>query len=137
MRHVFVDADYWVALLNPKDSLHLAAINITQNLGQVILVTTYWVLLELFNVIIIKARPLRKRVVNAFEALRKNPNVIILPATRDSFEEGVELLSKRLNRRYSLPDCISICEIKNRAITDVLSADRHFKQEGINTLLRR
>ncbi len=136
MRYIFADTDYWVALLNPEDSLHQIALNNTQNLGEAIIITTYWVLLEFFNVITIRARPLRKRVVLALEGMRKNPNIVILPATRESFDEGVNIFGNRPNRPYSLTDCISMYEIQNRNIKEALSADRHFRQEGINTLLK-
>ncbi len=45
MTEVFADAFYYIALLNPADRFHTAAIQATQNLRQP-LVTTAWILME-------------------------------------------------------------------------------------------
>ena len=45
MSEVFADAFYYIALLNPADRFHAAAIQITQTLRQPV-VTTAWILME-------------------------------------------------------------------------------------------
>ena len=45
MSEVFADAFYYIALLNPADRFHAAALQATQVLSQTLL-TTSWVLME-------------------------------------------------------------------------------------------
>jgi len=51
-----------------------------------------------------------------------------LPQTTEGSDRGHEYYRRRPDRSYSLTDCI--------AITDVLTNDRHFEQEGFRALLR-
>ena len=46
---VFADTFYWVAVLNPKDSAHFDAVETRQLLGEIIVVTTETVLIEVLN----------------------------------------------------------------------------------------
>ena len=41
----------------------------------------------------------------------------------------------RLDKGYSLTDCISMCTMKNGGITDVSTNDEHFEREGFRALL--
>lgn len=45
------------------------------------------------------------------------------------------LFEKRLDKAWSLTDCISIIVMQERGIKDVLTSDRHFVQAGFNALL--
>jgi hypothetical protein len=51
MRTLFVDAVYWIALLNPRDNLHAQTVLLSRSLesDQTTLVTTEMVLTELLN----------------------------------------------------------------------------------------
>ena len=53
----------------------------------------------------------------------------------DLFFEGLALYGSRLDKGYSLTDCISMNAMRERGITDVLTHDDHFTQEGFNILL--
>jgi predicted nucleic acid-binding protein len=136
MKEVFADADYWVGLVNPNDNLHEIAIKTSRSFGEVLIITTDWVLCEFLTVIKRAARPLIKDAFITYHDIVENPNVIIEPATRDSFLRGFDLYKERADRGCSVIDCISFSVIRNRQIKDVLTADRHFKQEGFTTLLR-
>jgi hypothetical protein len=46
---VFADTFYWVAVLNIKDSKHFQALEIRGLLGEIIIVTTETVLIEVLN----------------------------------------------------------------------------------------
>ena len=46
---IFADTCYWIALLNPQDSLHLEAMTLTSKLGKVQVITTDEVLVEVLN----------------------------------------------------------------------------------------
>ena len=60
----------------------------------------------------------------------------IVPLTAASFEAGFTLYRARLDKGYSLTDCISMCTMQNGGITEVLTNDVHFEQEVFRALLR-
>jgi uncharacterized protein len=62
--------------------------------------------------------------------------VEIVPQTSDSFLTGLDLYRMRLDKGYSLTDCISMHTMRQRGIAEVLTNDRHFEQEGFRALFR-
>ena len=64
----------------------------------------------------------------------QDPDVIVIPQTRESFLNGLDLYEARLDKGYSLTDCISMNVMKAEKITDILTHDEHFRQEGFRTL---
>jgi len=49
--------------------------------------------------------------------------------------EALNLLNARIDKTYSLCDAVSFVLMRQRQITDALSTDRHFEQEGFRRLL--
>jgi predicted nucleic acid-binding protein len=47
------------------------------------------------------------------------------------------LYEARLDKGYSLTDCISMETMRYQGITDVLTNDAHFEQEGFHALFRQ
>ena len=70
-------------------------------------------------------------------AILSNPNVKVVPQSRDSFLRGLELYEQRGDKEYSLTDCISMNAMRSEAITDALTNDRHFEQEGFTILMKK
>ena len=54
--------------------------------------------------------------------------------THESFLAGLALYKARADKGYSLTDCISMTAMRERNITEVLTHDRHFAQEGFTLL---
>lgn len=50
-------------------------------------------------------------------------------------EQAMKLLENRLDKEYSLCDSISFVLMRERKITNALTTDKHFKQEGFLRLL--
>lgn len=65
----------------------------------------------------------------------ENTVVEIVLHTHKSFMQGLELYGNRLDKGYSLTDCISMSLMREREIQEVLTHDNHFKQEGFTILL--
>jgi len=65
-----------------------------------------------------------------------NRTVRIVAQTADSFRAGFELYRERLDKGYSLTDCTSMQTMRSEGITDVLTDDVHFEQEGFRAVLR-
>ncbi len=63
-------------------------------------------------------------------------NVRVIPQTRGTFVAGFALYQARPVKGYSLTDCISMQTMRREGLTDVLTNDRHFEQEGFRALFR-
>ena len=53
------------------------------------------------------------------------------------FLRGLELYERRADKAYSLVDCISMNSMRDEGITEILTSDHHFAQEGYTVLLRK
>jgi len=64
------------------------------------------------------------------------PDVRVIPQSRQSFVLGRDLFQARPDKGYSLTDCISMQTMRRQGLTEVLTNDRHFEQEGFRALFR-
>ena len=137
MKTAFVDTLYWIAVVIPGDTWKEAASQAKVKLGNVRLVTTDEVLTEFLNSLAKYGEHLRKIAIQMVQAILNNPNVKVLPQTRDSFLQGMNLYGNRQDKEYSLTDCISMNAMRADNINDVLTNDHHFAQEGFNVLIAK
>ncbi len=49
--------------------------------------------------------------------------------------KGFELYNARLDKGYSLTDCVSMNVMREQNISEILTNDDHFEQEGFQILL--
>lgn len=132
MTRTFADSFHYLALANPRDSYHLAAIRTTANRSGM-MVTTHWVLTEVADAL---ASPhLRPRFLDLLSMLKADRLVEIAPATADLFERGIELYRHRPDKDWPLTDCLSFVVMQERGITEALTSDAHFVQAGFVALL--
>ena len=136
MRKVFADTLYWIAVTKPRDEWHDASLAARKRLGEVILVTTDDVLVE-FLTALRKGPVLREKAVQVVRAILGNPNVKVIPHSRKSFLEGLDLYAQRQDKEYSLTDCISMNVMKSESIQESLTNDDHFEQEGFRVLIEK
>ena len=134
MSEIFADSFYWIALANPADASHQTATNFSQTNLEAMLVTTDEVLSEFLNYFSAAGESKRSVVANMFEETMSHPRVLVIPQTRESLLRGFTLYKARADKGYSLTDCISMTAMRERNITEVLTHDRHFTQEGFSTL---
>ena len=69
--------------------------------------------------------------------LIQNSELQVVPQTRESFLSGLDLYERRQDKSYSLTDCISMATMRQMGISEVLTADEHFRQEGFTLLPAR
>lgn len=137
MKTVFVDTVYWIAISKPKDNWHEAADSAKKQLGQARLVTTDEVLTEFLAALSKGGSELRCRAVKTVRAILSNANIKVIQQSRDSFNKGLNRYEARSDKQYSLQDCISMNVMEAESITDVLTNDHHFGQEGFKVLMNR
>jgi len=135
MKRVFVDTLYWLATTRPNDPWGERARRAKALLGETLLVRTDEILAEFLTALAKGGEHLRQQGVRMVRAILANPNVRVLPQSRDSFLRGVALYEERLDKEYSLTDCISMNAMKSESLIDILTNDHHFAQEGFSVLI--
>jgi predicted nucleic acid-binding protein len=135
MRRVFADAQYWVAILNDQDQSHPAARAATQALQGIPLVTTEEVLTEVLAFFCEEGPHLRQLASDTVRGLYANPSLTVMPQSHASFLAGLALYEARPDKGYSLTDCVSMVTMRQEGISEILTQDGHFTQEGFTRLL--
>ncbi len=136
MRVVFADTGYWVALLNPLDDLHNKATELSKSLNPVHIVTSEMVLTEVLNDFSKRGDYLRKVATQLIDRINENPNITLVSQTSEQFNQGLELYKNRLDKNWSLTDCVSFKIMEQMGIYEALAYDKHFEQVGFRALLR-
>lgn len=137
MRTVFVDTVYWIAMARPDDQWHEAAVEARLRLGKVEMVTTDEVLTE-FLAALSKGGPrIRLAAAKTVRTILSHPTVRVIPQSRASFDSALNRYEARSDKQYSLQDCVSMNVMEARSITEILTNDHHFEQEGFTTLMTR
>ncbi len=135
MRAVFADTFYWIALSDLSDARYRDALAIEHTLAGAKIWTTEEVLSEFLTFFAADAR-WRARASRAVQSLLEAPDVYIIRQSHESFLSGLDLYANRLDKGYSLTDCISMQTMRREGLTEVLTNDRHFEQEGFRALFR-
>lgn len=129
---VFADTSYFLALSARRDRLHTQAVALQGWLNQPIL-TTEWVLTEVADAL--AAPGTRARFAALIERLNARPDVRIVSVSHEHFEKGCALYLQRMDKGWSLSDCISFLVMRHRGIQAALTSDQHFAQAGFRILM--
>jgi predicted nucleic acid-binding protein len=132
---VFADTAYYVALLYDRDALHESAVAFDGRDQSVRTLTTDSVLVEVLAYFSSRGSSARAAAVRFVDALAADARVTLIHQARDLFFAGVDLYRQRLDKGYSLTDCMSMVVCRDESIEQVLTHDRHFQQEGFEILL--
>ncbi len=62
--------------------------------------------------------------------------VHVIPQSHESFLTGLALYEARPDKGYSLTDCTSMHAMRREGLTEALTNDHHFEQEGFKALFR-
>ncbi|MHC5933001.1 type II toxin-antitoxin system VapC family toxin [Nostoc sp.] len=134
MRLIFADTFYWIAFVNPADTWHTRVRQAFKLLSPCKLITTDEVLVELLAFYSKSGVQLRQKVANLVRDILDSPDIEVKQQTHESFLAGLTLYENRLDKGYSLTDCISMNTGQELGIIEVLTHDKHFSQEGFNIL---
>jgi predicted nucleic acid-binding protein len=136
MTAVFADTSYWIALLNPRDSLHSKAFTLSTFLRRTQIVTSEMVLVELLNDFSGRGKDFRRTAVDLVEDLRRDPQVIIVPQSSGQFQHALLFYAERSDKTWGITDCSSFQIMDRKRLTRALTHDRDFQQAGYQALLR-
>jgi uncharacterized protein len=133
MKALFADTAFYVAMLSPSDEHYAKALEFLRGYAGPT-VTTEQVLTETGN--FLAASGQRQAFLVLLEAIQADRQATVVWSERATFEAGLRLYAARRDKQWSLTDCISFVVMKQRGLTDALTADRHFEQAGFRALLR-
>ena len=136
MKAIFADTFSWVALTNKLDALHERALALPRSFGSPRIVTTEQVITEYLNFFAEWGEHFRRKASANVRGALAMPSVTVVPHTHESFLAGLALYEARLDKGYSLTDCISMETMRRGGLTDVLTNDQHFEQEGFRAVFR-
>ena len=133
-REVFLDTSGFFALMDVRDPAHLEAKRwLGSQRGRARPVTTEWIVGETCTLLVARKRP--HLVAGFLDYLERSTALLVLNP-----DEGLLVSAKRFIRRqaeqgYSFVDCLSFCVMKERKISQALTADAHFRKAGFSALL--
>ena len=134
MRVVFVDALYWVASTNHRDQWHQRALEVEKTLSNCTFVTSEAVLTEFLNFSEYGAVA-RQKAARVTRRILVRTDVDVVQQQQSDFLAALALYEARPDKGYSHTDCLSMTIMRDRGITEILTHDQHFTQEGLNILL--
>jgi uncharacterized protein len=130
---MFLDTSGLHCLHNSRDALHENAVLAMRRTDRFF--THNYVLAEL--VALANARSLPRRpTLDYLRDLLGDPSIEVLWVDESIHLAGLDLLYRRADKSYSLCDAVSFLQMQNRGITEALTTDRHFEQEGFVRLLK-
>ena len=134
MKIIFADTFYWIALLSPRDTWHLRVIEWSQSNPHVSLVMTDGIVDEIFAHFSKQGDIMRVKAVELYHSILDDPSIQLISYHQELRKLGIELYASRLDKGYSLTDCISMMVMKQMGIYEILTHDKHFAQEGLTIL---
>jgi uncharacterized protein len=133
MSVVFADAFYFVARLNGRDQHHERVVAFSRDFRASV-ITTDLVLMEVADAL--AKSECRPRVQELVLHLRQAAACEIIPASRELFDRALDLYHQHADIEWTLTDCSSFLVMRQRGLTQALTADRHFEQAGFTVLLK-
>jgi len=125
----FIDTWYLIAIANYSDPHHRQAMRLNARLSGAELVTHEAVLTEFLTYFADGGRGGRSQAAALAQEFLRRADCRVERAS-DLFAAALDLYSHRLDKAYSLVDCMSMVLMRERGITHILTNDHHFRQEG-------
>jgi uncharacterized protein len=136
MRTIFADTFYWISFFNPNDVWYKQVRNVTKSLEPFQIVTTEDVLSEVLTFYSNSGLKTRQRTVELVKGILASADMQVIKQSHELFIAGLDLYERRLDKGYSLTDCISMNVMRQFNINEVLTHDKHFTQEGFSILFK-
>lgn len=134
MKAVFAGTSYYLALINSLDQHHSTVCKWTSGFAGTS-ITTAWVIAELGNAM--SQTDNRPFFLSLLRDLQTDARVTIVPPTKELFDRGLDLYSRRSDKDWSLTDCISFLVMEEHGLNEAATLDHHFVQAGFNVLIPR
>lgn len=130
----FVDTSGWCALIDRRDPYHATVATLIAELVKkgVRLVTTDYVIDE--SCTLAKARAGSRMAFRLLDVLRGTAALDMEWIGAERFERSEKELRRYHDQPFSFTDCTSFALMRELAINDVVTTDRHFRVAGFQVL---
>lgn len=133
MKRLFVDTSAWAALASRRDSNHQSALQVrNQIVGQYVLVTSNYVLDELYTLLLMNIGYLAcVKFKQQLDALQTKELLTIEWITEERSTASWQTFERfNSDKEWSFTDCTSYALMKELEMTEVFTFDHHFSQMG-------
>lgn len=131
---MLLDTSGLLCYLHQDEPQHLEAVRLL-NGSNLRLLTHSYVLAELIALALVRRFP-RSAVLIYVIDLLDSPDIEVIWVDEQLHREAMRLLVDRADKTYSLCDAVSFVLMRQRGVTEALTTDRHFEQEGFVRLLQ-
>ena len=139
-RLIFVDSGFLIALLDETETARTDALQLLRGFfgdHRVNLLTTRAVLNEFLAHFSRGDGDTRQLAAVFAKEILDGSRYRVEPVDDRCYGEAIELYEARPDKRYSMVDCIGMIVMRRRGISEVVTTDRDFEQEGFSNLMRR
>src|SRR5205085_12586139 len=130
---MFLDTSGLLCFLDRRDRRHTEAIQSYRNTR--LRLTSNYVLTEYVALAHARGLP-RQQILDFSKAILADVEVEITWVDEALHQRAVELLLARDDKTYSLCDAVSFVLMRERGVSEAMTTDRHFEQEGFVRLLK-
>jgi predicted nucleic acid-binding protein len=130
---MFLDTSGLFAMLHVDETSHQEAARLFEDDGPKLI--HGYILAELVALAMARRLP-RGPVLGFVRALVEHPEVVVVWVDSMLHDEAMRLLEDRSDKSYSLADAISFVLMRRFALSEALTTDHHFEQEGFRRLLQ-
>jgi hypothetical protein len=131
---IFLDTSGFFALMDARHSAHLKARHwLGSQRGRARPVTTEWIVGETCTLLVARKRP--HLVARFLDYLEQSTALLVLNPDEGLLVSAKQLICRQAEQGYSFVDCLSFCVMKERSISQALTADEHFRKAGFSALL--
>ncbi len=134
MPRYFIDTFYLAALSDPRDQWHTRVVAFSRTCGAAHLYTVDEVLAEYLTFYSVARPHVREHAAQTVRTILHDPTIIVMPQSHTSLLDALALYGSRLDKHYSLVDCAAMQAMRREGLTEVLTNDHHFSQEGFRIL---
>jgi uncharacterized protein len=131
---VLFDTGGFFALMDARDPAHSRAKRwLGSQRGRVRPVTTEWIVGETCTLLMARKHP--HLVPRFLDYLDQSTAVLVVNPDEDLLASTKQFIRRQAEQGYSFVDCLSFCVIKERRISQALTADERFLKAGFLALL--
>ena len=131
---VLLDTSGFFALMDARDPAHLKARRwLGSQRGRAQPVTTEWIVGETCTLLV--ARKRRHLVGRFLGYLKQSTALLVVNPDEGLLVSAKQLIRRQAGQGYSFVDCLSFCVMKERSISQALTADERFRKAGFSALL--
>ncbi|HZU35969.1 MAG TPA: hypothetical protein VFA18_08680 [Gemmataceae bacterium] len=130
----FADTFWWIAISNPRDAWHARVVGWAGAHPNARFLTTEEVLSEVLTWFAARGPAARSHASGLARSILAEPSVRVVPQSSIGFAAALALYEARPDKEYSLTDCRSMLAMKDHGLTEALTHDHHFTQEGFTIL---